>query len=132
MHIPSPKRLNDRGSASIQIMIIMPIVMTMLMTIIQLAMYYHAEHVTAAAAAQAVATAGADGGSRDDGRAEAERILHDTATGLLQHPTIDVQRDGDQAVVHISGQVTSLVPFLHLTATATARGPVETITGTTK
>jgi hypothetical protein len=120
---------SDEGSASVQLAIILPIFMALLMLIVQFALYFHAEHITAAAAAQAVATAGVEGGTSDDGRAEAERILHDTAAGFLQDPAIHVERDGRSATVRISGRVMAVVPFLHLTASSVARVPVETLTG---
>jgi len=108
--------------------IALPAYMALLMLIVQAAIYFHAEHITAAAAAEAVATAGVDGGTRDDGRAEASRILSATSSGFLLHPSVAVSRDQTLATVRISGRVVSLLPFIHLTASSVAHGPVEKLT----
>ncbi|MEY9889264.1 Flp pilus assembly protein TadG [Catenulispora sp. MAP5-51] len=108
--------------------IVLPAYMALLMLIVQAAIYFHAEHITAAAAAEAVATAGVDGGTGDDGRVEATRILSATASGFLLKPAVEVTRDPTLATVRISGQVVSLLPFIHLTASSVAHGPVEKLT----
>lgn len=108
--------------------ITLPAYMMLLMLIVQTAIYFHAEHITAAAAAEAVATAGVDGGTGDNGRAEATRILSATASGFLLNPAVEVTRDQTLATVRISGRVVSLLPFVHLTASSIAHGPVEKLT----
>ncbi|WP_194891975.1 TadE/TadG family type IV pilus assembly protein [Catenulispora pinisilvae] len=111
-----------------QYAITLPAYMALLMLIVQAAIYFHAEHITAAAAAEAVTTAGVDGGTEDNGRDEATRILSATASGFLLNPAVEVSRDQDLATVRISGRVVSLLPFIHLTASSVAHGPVERLT----
>lgn len=118
----------DAGSVSVEYAIVLPAYMALLMLIVQAAIYFHAEHITAAAADEAVATAGVDGGTGDDGRTEATRILSATASGFLLNPTVEVTRATTVATVRISGQVVSLLPFVHLTASSVAHGPVEQLT----
>ena len=118
----------DAGSVSVEHAIVLPAFMTLLMVIVQAAVYFHAEHIAAAAAAEATATAGVDGGSGEDGRTEANRILSATASGFLLHPTVEVTRVQTLATVRVSGRVVSLLPFVHLTASSVAHGPVEQLT----
>ena len=123
------RHAKDTGSGSVEFAIVLPAFMALLMAIVQMAVYFHAEHITVAAAAEAVATAGVDGGTSDDGRAEATRIVSATASGFLSNPAVHVTRDAKVVKVQVSGHVVSVVPFLHLTASSTAYGPVEALTG---
>ncbi|MEY9859755.1 Flp pilus assembly protein TadG [Catenulispora sp. GAS73] len=118
----------DAGSASVEHAIVLPAYIALLMLIVQAALYFHAEHITAAAAAETAVTAGVDGGTGDDGRAEATRILSATASGFLLHPSVEVTRAPTLTTVRISGRVVSLLPFVHLTASSVAHGPVEQLT----
>lgn len=116
----------ESGSATVQMAIVMPLLMLMLTAIIQFAVYFHAEHIGQAAAAQAVSTAGTETGNADDGRAEAQRILEKLAAGFLLHPNIKATRNAGDATVRVSGTVMSVMPFVHMRVAAVAHGPVET------
>ena len=116
----------DDGSTATQVAIVTPVLMLVIMAIIHFAVYFHAEHIVQAAAAQAVSTAGAEHGDADDGRAEAQRVLDKLASGFLQNTDVEVARGATDATVRISGAVVSVMPFLHLHVAAEARGPVET------
>lgn len=118
----------DAGSASVEHTIVLPAYLALLMLIVQAAIYFHAEHITAAAASEAAVTAGVEGGTGDDGRTEAARILSATASGFLLKPAVEVTRAPTLTTVRISGRVVSLLPFVHLTASSVAHGPVEQLT----
>ena len=99
--------------------------MLLILLIAQFALYLHAAHVAQAAAAQALSVTRVEGGTAATGRADADQVLHQLAAGPLRDPQVTVTRDAVAAHVHIQGAVTAVIPFLHLTATGDADGPVE-------
>ena len=116
----------ENGSGAVQLAIVMPLLMLILTAIVQFAVYFHAEHIAQAAAAQAVSTAGTEHGSAEVGKAEAQRILNKLSSGFLLAPSVDVSRNVGDATVRISGTVMSVMPLLRLHVASVAHGPVET------
>lgn len=104
-----------------------PLLMLLILLIAQFALYMHAAHVAQAAAAQALSVTRVEGGTAADGQNAAGQMLAQLASGPLRDPSVSVSvsRDAVAARVHIEGQVTAVIPFLHLTASGTADGPVE-------
>lgn len=103
----------------------MPLLMLLILVIAQFALYLHATHVAQAVAAQALSVARVEGGTAAAGQAEAEQLLRQLAAGPLHAPEVRVSRDAVAARVRIQGEVMAVIPFLHLTASGTAGGPVE-------
>ncbi|PZG45030.1 pilus assembly protein TadE, partial [Spongiactinospora gelatinilytica] len=55
--------MNDRGSATAELVVVFPFVMLLILLVVQFGMWQHAVHVTEVAAAEALAVARAHGGS---------------------------------------------------------------------
>jgi Flp pilus assembly protein TadG len=116
---------DERGAATAEFVLAVPLLLLLLMSIVQFALWLHATHIAQAAASEALSATRVYGGSVASGQAEADHVLQQLGRGPLRNPTASVTRDLTQASVHVEGSVTVLVPFLTLTATGDAVGPVE-------
>jgi hypothetical protein len=81
--------------------------------------------VANAAAEQGVASARADTGTVEDGRARAQEFLESAAPTLIEDAVVEVDRTTDLATVEVSGTVVSLIPGFTLTVRAETARPVE-------
>ena len=106
-------------------MIAIPLLLLLLLTIVQFALWSHATHIAQAAASQGLATARAHDGTPAAGTASAQLLLDQLAAGPLTGTSITCARNTVVASVRISGTATPVIPFLSLPVHAEATGPVE-------
>ncbi|MYT27486.1 MULTISPECIES: TadE/TadG family type IV pilus assembly protein [unclassified Streptomyces] len=118
----------DRGAASTQLVLVIPVLLLLAMLIVQFALVWHARHIAQYAAQRALATARAQHGSAADGRAQAARSLVALGSRTLTTPSVAVERTTTQTTVRVRGTVMAVVPGLHLHASGTAAGPTERLT----
>ena len=120
----------DRGSASLEITVLFPVVLLLVFAVIQGALYFHARNVALAAASDGLTAARARAGSGEEGRRVATSFL-ERAGGrdVLLGAEVDAVRTGATATVAVSGHVMSLLPGLPgWSVSQTASGPVERFT----
>lgn len=115
----------DRGSVSVELVIVTPLVLFLLLAIVQFALWSHATHIAQAATAQGLAAARVRHGTAAGGSAAAQRVLDQLGHGPLTDPRIDTTRRADVAWVRVNGHAVAVIPFLHLPVHAEATGPVE-------
>ncbi|MEX3104924.1 MULTISPECIES: TadE/TadG family type IV pilus assembly protein [unclassified Streptomyces] len=115
----------DRGAVTTELVIVMPLLLTLVMLLAQATVWWHAVHIAQTAATQALAATRVQDGTTASGRHEARRVLGQLGPGPLHDVRIAVTRTADRADVRITGTATSVVPFLHLPVDTRAAGPVE-------
>ncbi|GAA1291666.1 TadE/TadG family type IV pilus assembly protein [Saccharothrix xinjiangensis] len=115
----------ERGAVSAELVIATPLLLLMLLSIVQFALWSHATHIAQAAASQGLAAAGSQNGTSAAGIAGARQLLDQLATGPLRGAVVSADRGAASASVRISGTATSVVPLLSLPVHAEAVGPVE-------
>jgi Flp pilus assembly protein TadG len=115
----------ERGEATLSFVLVTPVVLTMIMAAVYLALWSHAQHVVTAAAQEGLAAARVETGSAEAGEARANRYLDALAPSRLVERSVQARRDVDEAEVQVSGMVESLVPGLRFGVRATARAAVE-------
>ena len=115
----------DRGAVSAELVIATPLLLLMLLTIVQFALWSHATHIAQAAASQGLAVARAQDGTAAEGAAGAQQMLDQLASGPLSGASVSADRTTTSASIRISGTATSVIPFLSLPVHAEAVGPVE-------
>ena len=115
----------DRGSVSAELVIATPLLLVLLLTIVQFALWSHATHIAQAAASQGLAAARMQDATAVAGRAAARQLLEQLGRGPLSSPQVSVTRDARRAAVTITGGATSVLPLLRLPVHAEASGPVE-------
>lgn len=132
----NPRRLRDRrrrderGSTSLELVILFPVVLLLIFAGIQGALYYHARNVALSAAQQGVRAAKAENGSSDQGRQAAQAFIdqaggHDVITAV----NVTSNRGANQATVTVTGRPISVIPgILNLKVSQTAHGPIEVFT----
>jgi hypothetical protein len=116
---------DERGAATAELALAMPLLLLLILSIVQFALWMHASHIAQAAASQALSVTRVQGGTVARGQAEAGQILQQLGSGPLRDPHAAVSRGPEQASVHVDGTVTQVIPFLTLTASGDAVGPVE-------
>jgi Flp pilus assembly protein TadG len=117
----------ERGSASVELAIVMPLVMLLLMVIVQAGIYFHTQAVATTAAREAVDAARVSGGSPAAGSATAGEFLSQSGRAL-EDRHVAVSRTPTLATATVSGRVASVLfgfPF-HVSVTVSA--PLERVT----
>ena len=124
--VPRRQRFDDRGSESIEIVLILPALMALVVLGLQLAMWGLAAHALSLGVTEGGAAARAQLGSNRG----AERIVagdvHAIAGSLVGSLKIDVHTSPDDFVfVSATGRVPSIFPGVHLQVSADSTGPVQ-------
>lgn len=116
---------DERGAATVELVVIMPFLLLIIMSIAQYAVWSHATHIAQAAASEALSAARVQDGTAQAGHSEANRVLDHLGRGPLRDVQIVVHRDANGVSVTVTGTASPVVPFLQLAVHAEAAGPVE-------
>jgi hypothetical protein len=108
-----------------EIVLAAPLLMLILLTITQFALWSHATHIAQTAAAEGLAATRVHTGTTTDGEARARDILTRLGDGPLRNATAHAARAEGAARVDVTGTAASVLPFLRLPVHAEASGPVE-------
>ncbi|MGP0028940.1 MAG: TadE/TadG family type IV pilus assembly protein [Acidimicrobiales bacterium] len=106
-----------------------PLLLLLILSVIQFALYEHASEVAQAAASQALAATRVVGGSSAAGQREALAVLSNVGRDLLIDPEVSVSRDATTAQVIVTGRAEEIIPLIHLAVRANASGPIERFVG---
>ncbi|MGW6404476.1 TadE/TadG family type IV pilus assembly protein [Streptomyces sp. NPDC055134] len=118
------ERLDDRGDSVVEFAVIFPVVLILVFTVIEGALYFHARSVAARAAQVGVDAGRSYDASPDDGAAAARDFLARTGNSV-EGSKVAVDSGGNQIAVTVTGTVSSLVPGLEFTVRQRAQAPVE-------
>lgn len=116
---------NERGEATTEAVLVVPVLILLIFTVIQFGLWYHASSVTRAAAQEGVREARVAGGTSASGQATAESFLQQTAGSLISGTSVTANRTADTTDVTVNGTVISVVPFLHLPVSGHAAAVTE-------
>ncbi|WP_063843197.1 TadE family protein [Sphaerimonospora mesophila] len=119
------RRSSDRGSAPLEAAILYPIVLTLILLMVNTALWFHARGVALAAAQEGVRVARAYGSNLSAGTVVAERFARKVGGSLLVSPQASVGRRGDTVSVTVQGEALALVPLLKLRVSQVAHAPIE-------
>jgi Flp pilus assembly protein TadG len=120
---------SDRGSAVVEAVIILPVIVILSMFLIQFALVWHGRHLAESAAQNAVTAAAGYQSTAGRGQQSAAEFLAQVAPNLLTARIITVDRAPTEVTARIDAHVLTVVPFADFTVTATASGPVERFAG---
>ena len=104
---------------------VMPVVLTLILVVVQVALAWHAKTMVDAAASDAVVATQIEGGSEQDGRDAAADLLGGSTDQLLSEVEVDVTRTADISTVRVQARVANVIPFIPVIVHATATGPTE-------
>lgn len=119
----------DRGSGSVEAVILMPLLFLLLLALVQGGLWYHARAVALGAATQGARVAAAENSSAGAGQVAAVSFVADAGDGVVVNPAISSSRSATTATVEVRGQAQSLVPFWDPVVSQSASFPVERISG---
>lgn len=120
---------HERGSSSIQMVLLMPALFAVMFLGMQGALLYHARTVALAAAQEGVRTAAGLGGSGSAGARDAYAFVADAGgDDVLQGTQVRSSRSTTNATVTVTGRSLSVIPGWAPTVTGSASAPVERIT----
>ncbi|GAA4561102.1 TadE/TadG family type IV pilus assembly protein [Planotetraspora kaengkrachanensis] len=115
----------ERGSATLEAVVVYPVVLLLIMLAVNTALWFHARNIALSAAQEGLRVARAHGSSLSAGQVTAERFARQVGGSFLLSPAVNVGRTEDTVVVTVRGQAVSLVPLLDLTVDQVARAPME-------
>jgi Flp pilus assembly protein TadG len=120
----------DRGSTSLQLVIIFPAVLALIFAGVQTALFFYARNVAIAAAQEGARAAGAQYGTAGAGTAAAtDFIARAGGDDALPASSVSGSRAATTATVTVRGRSLSLIPgYPGITINQSASVPVERIT----
>ena len=118
----------ERGSATTEAVLIVPVLLFLVLLIVQFGLWYHAENVARAAAEEGARAAKIEGGTADAGQARADAFLAQAGGKMIEGGTVTATRTATVAAVTVRGTVVAVVPGLRLGVHATATSPTESFT----
>lgn len=118
----------DRGSATIQMVVLLPALFTLMFLGVQAALLYQARAVCLAAAQEGARAAAAEHSTGPAGIAVATGFVQSSSTGV-DLISVTGQRSATEATVTVQATSLSVLPGWTPTITQSASMPVERITG---
>ena len=122
-------RRGERGDATIETVLVVPVLIFLIMGIVQFGLWMHASHIADAAARNGVSAGRLDGASPNASREAASETLDRLAGGLIAEPVVVDQRDAEGVTVRVTGTVRPVIPGVAFTVTGFAEAPFERFRG---
>lgn len=102
----------DRGSVTVEVAILFPLLIVITLGGIQMAMWFHARELCQASAQAGIRAARAEGAPAGSGSRAAADYMKRTGAGSVDNPSADEEGSTATTVrVHVRGTVPSLVPL---------------------
>ncbi len=112
-----------------QAVITLPVIVTMTLIVVQLAVLWMAHNAAAAAAQDGAAAAAAYTAPDGAGVAAAREFLQQTAGGLITGADVQAASGVAAVTITVTGQAYTILPFMHLAVSASGSAPIETAGG---
>ena len=118
-------RLEERGSATVEAVLVIPVLMLLLLVAVQFALWAHASQVVHTAASEGDASARSYGGGSQLGEARARDVLRASQSNVLG-PAVQVTvLSGDEVQVTVRARAVSILPGIQLPVSATVAGSIQ-------
>lgn len=120
--MPTSRR-GQSGSATTELVLLMPVVLLLVLLIVQFGLWLHARQVATAAAQEGLVAAQVETGTAAAGHDRAVAFL--AQTGGLRDVSVDAARDLTTARVVVIGTTPAVLPGTSFAVSAVAEGPTE-------
>ena len=120
----------DRGDATVEAVIIVPVIVVLTLLVVQFVLVWHGRHVAQAAAQTAARSAAAYQAAPAAGQAAGDAYLAEVAPNLLPGRTVTVTRDATGATAVVQADVLTVLPFGDFSVQEQATAPLEIFVGT--
>ena len=125
----SSRQQDERGSASIELVILLPALFAVMFLGMQAAIFYHARTVAIAAAQEGAKAAGAENGTASDGVGAASSFIADAGgDDVLTAANATANRTATTVTVTVTGHSLSVIPGWNPVIVQSASLPVERLT----
>ncbi len=124
------RETRDRGDATVEAVIIVPVIVVLTLLVVQFVLVWHGRHVAQAAAQTAARSAAAYQAQPAVGQAAGDDYLAEVAPNLLPGRTVTVTRDATTATVVVHADVLTVIPFAGFHVQEQATVPLEIFVGT--
>ncbi len=125
----SSKLRDERGSVSIELVILLPVLFAVMFLGMQAALFYHARTVAIAAAQEGAQAAGGENGKPADGVSAASSFLADAGgDDVLKDAIATADRTPTRVTVTVRGHSLSVIPGWSPVIVQSASLPVERLT----
>lgn len=125
----SSKQRDERGSVSIELVILLPVLFAVMFLGMQAALFYHARTVAIAAAQEGARAAGGENGKEGDGVSAASSFIADAGGGdVLTSANATANRTATTVTVTVTGHSLSVIPGWNPLIVQSASVPVERLT----
>lgn len=123
------RRRDEKGSVSIELVILLPALFALMFMGMQAALFYQARTVAIAAAQQGARAAGAEQARESDGVGAADDFLAEAGgDDVMTRTSVTADRTSTTATVTVSGFSLSVIPGWKVRITQSATAPVERLT----
>jgi Flp pilus assembly protein TadG len=119
---------DERGSVSAELVIATPLLLLLIMSVVQFAIWEHATHVADAVAQQGLSVGRLQGETAAAGQTEAQNVLDQLGSGVLVDSHITANQTAANTTIVVTGRAESIVGLFSLPVKATATGPTEAYT----
>jgi Flp pilus assembly protein TadG len=127
------RRRDQRGSVSIELVILLPALFAVMFLGMQAALFYHARTVAIAAAQEGARAAGAEQGRELDGVGAASDFVAEAGgDDVLTGASATASRTTTTATVTVTGYSLSVIPGWKVRITQSATVPVERLSAPTE
>jgi Flp pilus assembly protein TadG len=116
---------DERGSVSAELVVATPLLLLLIMSVVQFAIWEHATHVADAVAQQGLSVGRLQGETAAAGQAEAQNVLDQLGSGVLVNSHISANKTAATTTIVVTGRAQSIVGLFSLPVKATATGPTE-------
>jgi Flp pilus assembly protein TadG len=116
---------DDRASAAIEAVLVIPVLMLVLVVVVQCAMWAHAGQVVGLAASEGDRTARSVDGGPAAGAGVARSILQASGRDLASSNVVAEVVSGDLVRVTVTGRAVSIIPGLSLPVSSVVVGPLQ-------
>jgi Flp pilus assembly protein TadG len=116
----------DRGSYSLELAVLAPVILLLLFVGVQVMLYAHATNVAQAAARHGVEAGRSYDAQARDGVQAAEEFLTRMGADVVTSPGVSADgTTGERVQIAVTGRVPALIPGVSWPVRAVAQGPVE-------
>jgi Flp pilus assembly protein TadG len=116
----------ERGSAAVEFLLLVPVLLGVTFLMVQWAIHFHAVQIVQTAARQGAVSAASWNGTQASAEATAKDYLASMG-GDLQNPQVSVTETATTVTVTVSGDTMEFVPGTHQHVSATLTMPLEEI-----
>ena len=118
----------ERGSSSVEMVIALPLVLTVLFLAVQAGTWFHARSIALASAQSGARTSAMLNSSLEAGLSSARSFAANVGGTTLTGVTVTGDRTATSTTVTVTGHSVRLVPFMDVTVSQSATLPVERYT----